>query len=383
MSKGHPTTLFISSTCYDLSQVRVDLADFARTMGLEPIMSESDSFPINPDEDTVTNCLNIVKTKADIFLLVVGGRYGSINDTGKSITNLEFLEASARGIPKYVFIKKDILTLLPIWKSNPQADFSSAVDTPKLFEFVANLRESGDLWVFPFDTAQDIAQTMRKQLSYLLADCLDIRSKFNEVDIDTLQLGPGTLKIYIDKKPGWEHHAFAKAVEECMAKYRKKRFDYDLGLSFGSVIKFENPHDLRDWIYLKIDRIVHLAKLIERAINVGMKDALGEDGQAGDISRIWHAAERMADVYGEFLDWSLEFDRIKCDDSMHLAIAQARSILDTSIEGLEKFSANLSEDVDGALKLSREVGHKSKVGLTLKFGDTKLLVEELVRLTSS
>ncbi|MHB0817219.1 DUF4062 domain-containing protein [Stutzerimonas stutzeri] len=39
MPTGHPTSLFVSSTCYDLSQVRADMADFARAMGLEPVLS--------------------------------------------------------------------------------------------------------------------------------------------------------------------------------------------------------------------------------------------------------------------------------------------------------------------------------------------------------
>lgn len=377
MPKGNPTTLFISSTCYDLSQVRVDLADFARTLGLEPVMSESDSFPIDPDDDTVTNCLNNVKTKADIFLLVVGGRYGSINDTGKSITNLEFLEASARGIPRYVFIKKDIITLLPIWKDNPDADFSRAVDTPKLFEFVANLRESGELWVFPFEAAQDIVATMRKQLSYLLSDCLDLRSKFKSVDRDTLSLSPGTLKIYLEKPSGWEYKAFAQALEDSMARYRTKRLDYELGINFGLVIEFADKYELKDWISAKVKQISHLLELLCKTVNDGLELAVGPVGLSGDISRIRHLAERVSDAYSELLDWSLEFDRIRKVDVWLPVIFHARALLNLPIFQLEEFSSTLSQKIEEAL-LATNVEHS--LTLQLNLGDSKAMIEEMRKL---
>ncbi len=119
MPKGSATTLFVSSTCYDLAQLRADIRDFAEAAGLEPILSELDSFPVNPSQGTIENCLDAVRSRADLFLLVVGNRYGSITDTGKSITNLEYIEAASRGIPRYVFVKTEIITVLPIWKKNP------------------------------------------------------------------------------------------------------------------------------------------------------------------------------------------------------------------------------------------------------------------------
>jgi len=42
--------IFISSTCYDLSQVRQDLRDFISGLGHNPMMSEQNDFPIIPLE---------------------------------------------------------------------------------------------------------------------------------------------------------------------------------------------------------------------------------------------------------------------------------------------------------------------------------------------
>lgn len=47
---GRLPTVFISSTCYDLKQIRVDLHNFIdEQLGYEAILSEFDSFPLEPE----------------------------------------------------------------------------------------------------------------------------------------------------------------------------------------------------------------------------------------------------------------------------------------------------------------------------------------------
>jgi len=142
MPKGYAPSVYVSSTCYDLSQVRADIRTFLESLGLEPILSEFNSFPINPESGTIENCTEIVKQRADILVLIIGGRYGSQAPIGKSVTNLEYLQARAKGIPIYVFVLKSILNILPAWKKNMNGNFEEIVDSPKLFEFVESLKDS-------------------------------------------------------------------------------------------------------------------------------------------------------------------------------------------------------------------------------------------------
>ena len=151
MSIAHPPSVFVSSTCYDLAQVRQDLRLFFESLGMVPILSEFPSFPVDPNLDAIENCLVGVKEKADIFVLVVGGRYGSETENGKSVTNLEYLEAKAKGIPRYVFVQKHILTAYSDWQKNRSGDFSKIVDSSKLFEFVELLYDPMEKnWVYSF-----------------------------------------------------------------------------------------------------------------------------------------------------------------------------------------------------------------------------------------
>lgn len=377
MPKGHPTSLFVSSTCYDLSQVRADLTDFAKEMGFEPVLSELDSFPVDPSSDTVSNCLQVVRTRADLFLLVVGGRYGSVVDAGKSVTNLEFLEATAKGIPRYVFVKRDIIALLPTWKANPEANFSASVDTPTLFEFVSNLRGSGDLWVFPFDTAQDITQTLRKQLSYLLADCLELRTHLKDRDPAVLTLGPQTLRVYIEKPKAWEFKAFARAIQECMSRHRATKFDYELGLNFGEPIRLEDRLVARDWIQMKVGQMAHIVESLSKAVNGGLRIAVGVPGEPGDIARIWHLAERVADAYSVLLQWALEFDRVDADEEFRKTLTLARQMVSNIISQIETFADRLFDDVIEALQKPLS---DHTITLSLTIPDTTDLMSEMRRL---
>ena len=113
---AHRPAVFVSSTCYDLKQIRQNIRDFIEDdLGYEAVLSEYDTFPIDPDMDTVNNCLRVVEERANIMVLIVGGRYGYITNHGeKSITNLEYLRAKMKGIPIFVFIDQSILNILPI-----------------------------------------------------------------------------------------------------------------------------------------------------------------------------------------------------------------------------------------------------------------------------
>ena len=115
--------VMISSTYYDLRQVRADLEQFlTRDLGYQALLSEFPSFPVDPDKTTIENCRARVEQNADILVLVIGGRYGSVDaPSDKSVTNLEYLAARAKGIPIYAFVEKRTLGALTLWEANPDS----------------------------------------------------------------------------------------------------------------------------------------------------------------------------------------------------------------------------------------------------------------------
>lgn len=91
--------VFVSSTCLDLAEVRDKLKCFIEELGYEALVSESETFPVSPEAGTLDNCLNVVRQRADLLVLVVATRYGSTPSGDKSVTHLEYLTARAKGIP--------------------------------------------------------------------------------------------------------------------------------------------------------------------------------------------------------------------------------------------------------------------------------------------
>ena len=57
----HKPAVFVSSTCYDLKQIREDMKEFIENnYGFDAMLSEFDSFPIDPCKGTFENCLDNV-----------------------------------------------------------------------------------------------------------------------------------------------------------------------------------------------------------------------------------------------------------------------------------------------------------------------------------
>jgi hypothetical protein len=168
--------VFLSSTCYDLKQVRDDIAQFVENQGFEIRDSTNPtSFFPKPGLHSYGACLSEVST-CDLFVLVIGGRYGGIiPETERSITNEEYLEAFNRGVPMYTFVQKTVWDLLQIWKKQPMADFNPHVQDNRVFELIDIIRQqSRDNWVYPFETAGDIIITLRHQWARYFAHLIRI-----------------------------------------------------------------------------------------------------------------------------------------------------------------------------------------------------------------
>jgi hypothetical protein len=377
--------VFVSSTCYDLRQVRADMRQFLEELGLDPLLSESNSFPVNPDVGAVDNCLEVVQERADIFVLVVGGRYGSTTDTGKSVTNLEFLGARAKGVPVYVFVIRAILDVLPVWKANPLADFSNVTDSPKLFDFVAGLKEGGEVWVFPFDVAQDIFDVLRTQLAYLFMDALELRTKAYRTgglspafrDLDGI-----LLRLIIQRPRFWEYSLFSEALEGELRRLADVKRDWQYGLVMGNGTVM-TPSQFSSWMHTKFSEASRIAANMTSVIHQALPVGLGPPGVSGDPEAILYAANRLATAYRTALEWKLDFRRIELPEEMENLRSIAERMCDNVISEVEEFSHTVKSSLTSAIQAA-QTGVQAKVEITLRLTvpDQSELQPEMDRLTS-
>jgi hypothetical protein len=356
---------------------------FIETLGYNPVLSDHNSFPINPDINAVENCLRVVREQADIFVLIVGGRYGFIPEGDKSVTNLEYLQAKAKGVLVYAFVEQSILSILPVWEANPESDFRSVVDSTKLFEFVSSLRDLAGVWVFPFQTAQEIIATLRQQLAYLFMDALHLRTKLKGTGLPgTLsQLQGEALRLVIERPVAWEYRLFGECLEQEISRYGQLRHDLSYGVSLGKGEYFTYPELIR-WFRQKSSEAQNILSATTELLNVALQDALGPPGVPADVEKIVYVARRLADVYRRAIEWRLEHRHIDVDDELQNLVRLHSKLTSNVIDEIEEYSARIQRETKEALMSLPGPGEPPRVlsfTLTLTAPDMEDYIQEMDR----
>ena len=373
MSTASIPGVFVSSTCYDLAQVRTDLSDFIRVLGLTPFLSEHDTFPLDPSLGTAENCTTTVGRSADIFVLVVGGRYGSVpDDSTRSVTNLEYLTARNLGIPIYAFVQRDVLAMLPVWRDNPNADFRSVVDSPRVFEFVDQLKR--DVWVSPFSSAQDITAALRNRLAALLKHSLDLRLKLADRKLSPvlLSLQGNALSFAIEQPRQWEVRLLHAVLFEEVERARELRFD----LKYGTALHLARQVDAVGFLGTiggEMARVKRTVGALTRLINVALADARRPDGTPSGTEELVLVARRIGACLREFLEWAQTMQQTEvvddgADDLECRAVTDALAAQGERLaQQVEDFIDRMGAAVQAALDTPADPNGRTVFNVTLEF----------------
>jgi hypothetical protein len=104
--------VFLSSTCYDLLEIRHNLRNFIQEFNYEPVMSEFGDIFYEYDAHVQDACLKEIE-KCQLFVLVIGNNYGSVyhkthptKEVAESVTLKEFTKSISVNIPKHIFINR-------------------------------------------------------------------------------------------------------------------------------------------------------------------------------------------------------------------------------------------------------------------------------------
>lgn len=166
--------IFISSTFYDLRYIRENLRFFVRSLGYNPILSERGTVFFDPKKSAAEAAIAEVPN-CHLFVLIVGGRYGSELGAEQSVTNAEYQEAVRHKVPVYALVEQGTLADYEVWRMNPDADFSASeitfpnADDPRIFEFIEEVRsQTANNAMVPFQDFGDIESYLRQQWAALL-----------------------------------------------------------------------------------------------------------------------------------------------------------------------------------------------------------------------
>jgi len=210
--------IFISSTFYDLKHIRSSLESFITSLGYEAILSEKGSIAYSPSTPLDESCYRDAQT-SDVFVLIVGGRYGS-EATGentsskkefferyKSITKKEYESAFEKNIPVYVLIEKLVYGEFETYRNNKDNKTINYVhaDSVNVFHFIEDiLNKPRNNPVHQFDHEAEIEIWLKSQWAGLFKEMINNQSEMQKISslsdqVKELENINKTLKRYMEE----------------------------------------------------------------------------------------------------------------------------------------------------------------------------------------
>ncbi|KAB0580001.1 DUF4062 domain-containing protein [Ideonella dechloratans] len=210
--------VFVSSTYYDLKHLRSSIENFIEQLGYEPVLSEKDSIAYLPDTALDESCYREARS-CDLFVLIIGGRYGSAASNQRksqnidfyekyeSITNREYDSASERDIPTYILIDASVDAEYQTYLKNKdnKAIKYAHVDSVNIFGLIESIREKQkNNPVKLFSKYSEIEGWLKEQWAGTFRELIHRMStqhKIQEIDSKILDLTQTaeTLKRYMEE----------------------------------------------------------------------------------------------------------------------------------------------------------------------------------------
>jgi hypothetical protein len=282
--------VFLSSTFYDLKQVRSSLESFIASLGYDPVLSEKGSIAYSPDVALDESCYREAQG-CDIFVLIIGGRYGaevseshSVEMKGfyeryESITRKEYESAIERDIPTYVLLEKSVFSEYETFKRNRdnQTINYAHVDSVNIFGLIDYiLTRPRNNPVYHFELSTEIETWLREQWAGLFRELIKSRADRTQISslaeqITDLTNVSATLKRYLEEvvaRVGDKKEA-KEIIGEEEAKLSSSRVLAELAklAPVADLKRYGVSTEAARDIFASASSLADLAKRVERATN--------------------------------------------------------------------------------------------------------------------
>lgn len=177
--------IFVSSTYYDLKQIRNDLAKLFNDLGYDSIRNEAGNIPYENTTTLEENCYKEINY-SDVIVHIVGNKFGTESQQikGKSISQVEIDNAIKLNKHIFIFIDKKVFNEFDTYllnEDNESLKYAS-VNDPRIFKHIKYLKAlPKNNVIHPFESADDITSFLKEQFSGLLHRYLTEQSRINEV----------------------------------------------------------------------------------------------------------------------------------------------------------------------------------------------------------
>ena len=244
--------VFISSTYYDLKEVRNTIGNFVTNMGYEAIMHERAGVAYTQDKPLEEDCYHELAS-CDIVVCVIGSKFGSKSSRNElSITMNEIQNAIKHKKKVYIFIAKDVFIENRTYEQNKDnTSFKSAyTDDLRIHAFILELRTNVKIHVVEsFETTDDIVRILKNQFAGLFQNLLARDASVTEsktvlnLDQTAVQIRELVEALREEKEAFFTHFDGTIFAENQTLKHIKKH----LGMSTSSFYA-KNVDDLDDFM---------------------------------------------------------------------------------------------------------------------------------------
>ena len=238
--------VFISSTFYDLKQVRNNIGDFITSLGYEPVMHEKSGVAYTQTTPLENDCYHELAS-CDIVVCIIGNHFGSKSlENDLSITMNEIQTAIKHKKKVYIFIANDVYTENEIYLVNKDSGAFKCryVDDVRIHDFIAGLKESvKSHFIAPFETTDKIIDTLRAQFAGLLQNLLQRESSMT------------------DAKTAYDLQQSADSMKSIIADFEQQKEDFFK--KFNSSIVMTNRIVYMIKKYIGMDKSAFFAKDLE------------------------------------------------------------------------------------------------------------------------
>jgi hypothetical protein len=180
--------VFVSSTFYDLKQIRADLERFIRDLGYDPVLHERGSVPYGSKEKLEEYCYQEIR-QVELLVSIVGSRFGSQSDHRPySISQQELKTAYELGTQVFIFVEAAVLGEYQTYLKNKDATESTFkyahADDVRVYRFLEEVHGlPNNNPITPFGSVQDIIMFLREQWAGMFQRFLQNQERQKEVQI--------------------------------------------------------------------------------------------------------------------------------------------------------------------------------------------------------
>ena len=208
-SSEYTFPIFISSTDYNLKDLRAELARFLSELGYKPILSSAEGFPDNsPILEPWESCIPVLD-KSFVMVLIIDGDYSNalkwpnfqehFADRKISPTHGEYVYAHKFKKRMLVFIRKSLMphyqsyrqTMQHFGNDREQAKQALKITLPKnvsfeTLEFINEVKTTRPIpWINEFDDITSVKKEIQKKMLNELAELFLIKNKHAETVIES------------------------------------------------------------------------------------------------------------------------------------------------------------------------------------------------------